>query len=251
MASKLKNVSADILSRLHELKKSIEVYEPNLTDGDKEHLETLKEEYYGLTHHYDWSNLVFEENGKKGLKDVEGNILIPAVYDGFESTETLFSKSSDVVAKKGDKSGLARCDGKGTPSTEFIYQHMQRIPYSNIYIVTKPDNPSRFALLENGQLLTPFELETFGEICDGALPLLADGKQGMLAIELGNIYVRPEYDDIYDEGMGEEFIFVKDGIEGKVTLEGHFISNSDIEAMTCEEENKLAPNGYIYAPDSF
>ncbi len=67
------------------------------------------------------------------------------------------------------------------------------------------------------------------------------GKMGLLAIDLGNIYIRPEYDMIYDEGVGEYFIFVKDGVEGKVIIEGRFVSNKDYDAMTAEEEEQIAP----------
>lgn len=98
-------------------------------------------------------------------------------------------------------------------------------------------------------MLTPFELEKRYEICDGAMMVEAGGKIGLMAIDHGNIYIRPEYDMIYDEGGGEYFIFVKDGVEGKVTMEGRFVSNKDYEAMTAEEEEEIAPNGFIDAFD--
>ena len=248
MNYELNKVSATVLSRLNELKKNIEVYEPNLSKDDEERLYTLKDEYFKLMHQYDWSNIEFEENGKKGLKDVEGNILVPAIYDGFTEKETYFSKGL-VAAKKDGKVALVKTDGTGKAMTGFDYHYIRRIEYTNLYLVTKEEDPDHFALMYDFQVRTPFELEKHHEICDGAMMVEAGGKMGLMAIDLGNIYIRPEYDMIYDEGVGEYFIFVKDGVEGKVTMEGRFVSNKDYDAMTAEEEEELAPNGFIYAPD--
>ena len=33
---------------------------------------------------YDWFDMVFEENGKLGLKDIKGDVVVPAKYDGFQ-----------------------------------------------------------------------------------------------------------------------------------------------------------------------
>lgn len=33
-----------------------------------------------LQYNYDWKNQIFEENGRKGLKDILGNILIPPLF---------------------------------------------------------------------------------------------------------------------------------------------------------------------------
>ena len=33
---------------------------------------------------YDWFDTVFEENGKLGLKDIKGDVVVPAKYDEFQ-----------------------------------------------------------------------------------------------------------------------------------------------------------------------
>ena len=70
---------------------------------------------------------VFEENGKFGIKDHEGNILIHALYD-FLRTPYVYVDDlcmMPVIAKKKDKMGLILPDGKDTVIAEFIYDDMQ------------------------------------------------------------------------------------------------------------------------------
>ncbi len=70
---------------------------------------------------------VFEENGKFGIKDHEGKILIHALYD-FLRTPYVYVDDlcmMPVIAKKKDKMGLILPDGKDTVIAEFIYDDMQ------------------------------------------------------------------------------------------------------------------------------
>ena len=48
-------------------------------DFDDTELRTLAEEQDDLIEKYDFSSQIFEENGLKGLKDVTGKILDPAI----------------------------------------------------------------------------------------------------------------------------------------------------------------------------
>ena len=43
--------------------------------------------------------------------------------------------------------------------------------------------------------------------------------------------IKPEYDEIYDEGVGSDFIFVKDGKKGRVTLDKKFVSEAKAAGM--------------------
>jgi hypothetical protein len=81
------------------------------------------------------------------------------------------------------------------------------------------------------------------------IPLAANGKKGLLAEELGLIYIKPEYDEVYDEGVGSDFIFVKDGVKGRVTLDKQFISDDDFNKLSTEEQDDLSDAGFIRAPD--
>ena len=70
---------------------------------------------------------MYEENGKFGIKDHEGHILIHALYD-FLRTPYVYVDDlcmMPVIAKKKDKMGLILPDGKDTVIAEFIYDDMQ------------------------------------------------------------------------------------------------------------------------------
>jgi len=70
---------------------------------------------------------VFEENGKFGIKDHEGKILIHPLYD-FLRTPYVYVDDlcmMPVIAKKNGKMGLILPDGKDTVIAEFMYDDMQ------------------------------------------------------------------------------------------------------------------------------
>ena len=70
---------------------------------------------------------MFEENGKFGIKDHEGKILVHALYD-FLRTPYVYVDDlcmMPVIAEKNGKMGLILPDGKDTVIAEFIYDDMQ------------------------------------------------------------------------------------------------------------------------------
>ena len=63
---------------------------------------------------YDWFDTVFEEGGKLGLKDIKGDVVVPAKYDGFqERCHFLFARTVPRVALVRGKAGLVKADGSG------------------------------------------------------------------------------------------------------------------------------------------
>ena len=70
---------------------------------------------------YDIMTKVFEENGKFGVKDLTGEIMIPAIYDSIEYTHDDWCRFYPVPASLNGKMALVASDGKGTPCTEFEY----------------------------------------------------------------------------------------------------------------------------------
>ncbi len=69
---------------------------------------------------------VYEENGKFGMKDHEGNILVHAFYD-FLRTPYVYVDDLQllpVIAEKDGKMGLVIPDGKDTIVAEFIYDNI-------------------------------------------------------------------------------------------------------------------------------
>lgn len=70
---------------------------------------------------------IFEENGKFGMKDYEGNILVHALYD-FLRTPYVYVDDlcmMPIIAEKNGKMGLILPDGKDTIIADFIYDDIQ------------------------------------------------------------------------------------------------------------------------------
>jgi len=70
---------------------------------------------------------IFEEIGKFGMKDYEGNILVHALYD-FLRTPYVYVDDlcmMPIIAEKNGKMGLILPDGKDTIIADFIYDDIQ------------------------------------------------------------------------------------------------------------------------------
>lgn len=65
------------------------------------------------------------------------------------------------------------------------------------------------------------------------------------------IYISPEYDEIYGGCVGEDFVFVKDGVEGWVTLDKRFISKEEYHNLPEDEQDDLLDGGFICSVDDF
>lgn len=63
----------------------------------------------------DWFTTVFKENGKEGVKDLDGSILVPAMFDTvcYTYDRTLFGASKPVVVLLDEKFGIVKADGTG------------------------------------------------------------------------------------------------------------------------------------------
>ena len=207
----------------------------------------LGQELADLIENYDWMDEVFEENGKKGLKNVKGEIVVPAIYDDFLSV-VAYGYKANCVAQLDGKAGLVKRDGKGTPVSDFDFEHVESIPFTPVHAVWKAGS-EKFALMIGRELVTPFELEKFCGASDGVIVLEVGGKMGMLAYDPNFIYIAPEYDRIDYDGCGSCFTFVKDGIEGRVTYEGKFVSNEEFDSLSEDEKCDLEEIGFVYAAD--
>lgn len=208
----------------------------------------LGQELSDLMENYDWMDEVFEENGKKGLRNVKGEVVVPPIYDDFLSV-VAYGYDADCVAQLNGKAGIVKRDGKGTPMSSFDFKHMESIPFTPAYAVWK-EGSEKFALMMGQELVTPFEIEHFCGASDGVILLKTDGKMGMLAYDPNFVYIAPEYDSIDYDGCGSYFTFVKDGIEGRVTLEGKFVSNEEFDGLSEDEQCDLEELvGFIYAAD--
>ena len=137
---------------------------------------------------YDIFTQVFSENGKTGVKDAAGEVLVPAVYDEIGCTFADFCRGFAVPVMKGGKMALACPDGKGTLLTEAVYDH---IIFDDCFYV-----------------------------------LVKDGKYGFAMIGYG-LMTEPLYEN-YDIESGTEYLqVVKDGVNGYIDESGEFTTEED------------------------
>ena len=69
---------------------------------------------------------VYEENGKYGIKDADGNILLSAQYDFIRTPYVYVDdlRTMPVIAQKNGKMGLVIPDRKDTVVADFIYDNI-------------------------------------------------------------------------------------------------------------------------------
>ena len=186
-----------------------------MTD-DHAQLEKLNE-IERMAEQYDWSNQVFtdETTGKKGLRSVDGTLLVPALYDEFPEVGSyrLFPKRPHV-ARLGDKYGIVAADGTGKPLTAFIYDYLAWDYYSPLFIAQWGGVKDLKGLIfEDGQVLVPCVIKKlylrWNNLC------CYDGEKKMGIINLFEMRcTAPLFDTIDMEPESGLVTVVKEGVEG-------------------------------------
>lgn len=84
---------------------------------------------------------VFEENGKFGIKDYQGCVLVPAEYDFLRTCYVYVDDLSTmpVIAEKNGKMGLILPDRKNTVVADFVYDNISLRDEYPYFEVTKGD----------------------------------------------------------------------------------------------------------------
>ena len=196
----------------------------------------LSVEKNDIEEEYSLMDIIFEENGKKGIKDIRGTVRVPAIYEGYAVLYSFLSfRSTPVIAQ--DVNGMfaiVKADGSGTPITAFEYDYMDIEPYSKLFIAGKN---GKCALMDkDGKILTPFELDAVVRDLpiNGHIEVKKSDKLGIYNYCM-NLYIPPVYDEIVDHTDG--WVYVRLGDRwGFLTNEGRFIDETDEEAV---EDNSL------------
>ena len=182
---------------------------------------------------YDLMTKVYEENGKFGLKDAAGKVLIPAIYDsiGFTFHDDFMDRL--VAVQLGDKAGLVTPDGKGTPITQFEYDDINLVgsptcPYEEFYLMSKGDKCGLFDV--HGGTCIPMGADEIFEPHYDTIPYVKDGKYGFNSISIGTTT-----DAIYDDYEYEEehLAVIKDGERGYIDIEGQFTTDPEKKYFNC------------------
>ena len=212
-------------AKINELLSQIQ---PNDFDYDYTEVNKYGEEQYALHQKYAFFDQVFEENGRKGVKDVRGNIRVPALYTDYyqlfdyENPETSELKNFPVCAyNEEDKCALVTTDGKGTPLTPFIYDSIVKDTFDNYY--TTHVGHKEGMMKSDGTVIVPCEMDTIYENFNGIICIEAQGKWGL--VTTWGTYVAPVYDEMTEK---DENVYVRKGETwGYLDEEGNFIDEAD------------------------
>lgn len=202
------------------------------------------------------------ENGKKGVKNPNGDIIVPANYDDIAYTyDYSVLKNYPYVCVRDGKKGLVAPDGKGTELTEFVYDDIALVEKyvgtcllywkggnkqigvmannGKVCSIQTKCNSKQFGIMaNNGKEITPCKLDMYSET--GQTIYFKSGEHwGLWQMEIGEL-LEPIYDDIRVDDPDEPIVFTLDGKKGYVKVgENSFIPLSMEKAMGEDEWHDL------------
>lgn len=182
-------------------------------------------------------------NGKKGLKDHTGNILVPVNYDDFGFLPKPFDdyKRKSVIALSEEKYVLVALDGSG--------EELTKEPYDEIILANKSLRNSPYVYRKNHIKAWGIMNESGKEMCDNIIDNYICGKNN-LWYESGELkgcwffgkdypFLPPVFDNIEMIGKpGEPLLFTLDGVDGYVEIfedDYEFIPMSELDKMDAED----------------
>jgi hypothetical protein len=180
---------------------------------------------------------VFEEDGKKGVRNAAGKVLVPALYKDFSETYT-YRRYGYVMpipaCDFNDKYAIVKCDGNGTPMCGFEYD-MIKFMFGScaLYKCWKRVGEKYLTgvLDGEGNVIVPCEMDEVYAVSNNIAVIEKDGKFG--GITMDNFYLEPVYDEVEDK---DGYLYVcKEGIWGYISRKGEFIDENDEDRMDEEE----------------
>jgi hypothetical protein len=174
-----------------------------------------------LKKEYDWFNIEFTDptTGKKGLKTVDGEVIAPALFDGFaEYHSYAFWPHEPVVAIREGKCGIIKGDGSGQQLCDFKFDSISTILFCSLFIARWDGVKDRFCIIApNGDIVCPNILTSYGDPVNGIMNICSDDKYGVIDVDSYQCAL-PEYDDL-EMDADADIVFVKDGQRGYVLEE--------------------------------
>lgn len=189
-----------------------------------------------LTASLNWHTVIFTENGLKGMRHVDGRILVPAMYDGYAFTyDCLLTDFRTIPAMKNGKMALIFCDGLGTQATDFEYDDIGYMPWtSSVFFYRKGGSLAYGILREDGREICPCIIDSHYEPCQGGLIFKSGDYYGIY--DMDERVVMPMFDNIEIYDPFEPMVFTLNGIKGYMDNDLKFIPKSEIEAIEDEDE---------------
>lgn len=225
---KLPKATPEIVKEYNELQQRLDGLDPSWSD---EEANAVINRVYELENSYDWFNVEFTDpaTGKKGLKTVAGEVIAPALYDGFNEYHSyVCTPHAPVVAIKDGKCGIIKGDGSGEQLCEFKFDSIRCVLFSSLFRAYWGGVEDCFGIIDvNGNIICPNILTRIDEPFNTLLPIGTDDKTGCIDLYTNQL-VSPEYDDVDLDADGP-IVFIKDEQRGYVTNKGEFITLDQYE----------------------
>lgn len=224
-----KQATPEIICQLHALMNNVCKH---LAHEEFDEANRLQEAYYQLEEDYDLFDKEFEENGKIGLKEVTGKILVPAMYQGFPEVYSYTIKRGEPVAAfgPGEKFALVTTDGYGTPLTPFEYDMIECKHHTSFYTCYKMiEGKITCGLLDKtGKLLVPCDMDNVWGIQNDIIIIDKDDKYGLYTTS--GLYIEPTYDEVKVDEAGFLLVRMEDKW-GYLSNQGTFIREDDEDTL--------------------
>lgn len=181
-----------------------------------------------------YSDFVINQNGKKGIHGLDGNMLLPAEYEDVHFTyddRVFVHGMHDFVVKQNGKWGVV--DAKGETILPFEYDEIYRWPDSfRMYAIVKDGKQGVVDLMDDNMIPFPVQMDAVYYVPDWDLILFTkDGRWGWWWSEpkdnnFFENYSEPVYDEIFvqrsefrcmDDDV-EDFIYARKGDELEAIL---------------------------------
>lgn len=220
---KLPKATTEIVKEYDELQEKLKGLDPSWSS---EEANAVMGRIYELENSYDWFHVEFTDptTGKKGLKTIAGEVIAPALYDGFyEYHDYVFTPHAPVIAIKDGKCGIIMGDGTGQQLCDFKFDAIRSITFSSLFMARWGGVEDYFGIITaTGDIICPNILTRIDEPFNTLLPIGTDDKTGCIDLYTHQL-VSPDYDDVdlTDDGP---IVFIKDGERGYVTDKGEYIT---------------------------
>ncbi|MGN1219451.1 MAG: WG repeat-containing protein [Candidatus Cryptobacteroides sp.] len=172
---------------------------------------------------YDTFQKVFEENGMKGVKDFDGNVVVPAIFDDVVETYSASCSGNLIPVVKDGLVGLVAPDGTGKVIVGFEYDSIHFVGYGFMCIKDEQEG----LLSCSGQVIVPCEMDEIYEPLNDLIVFEKDGKRGYLC---GGVFSKDLYEEdfIDDNDMLRVCRFEdREIVCGYLDKEGCFTTDAD------------------------
>ena len=171
------------------------------------------------------NSIVIEKDGKKGLvNNKTGEIVLEAKYIEISSINKNH-EDGYIVKNSLNKYGLIANDK--TKILEFKYDEIKKIARNNYYVVV--ENGVVEVINSEGTAILNSGFDSIEGIKVDKFIIIKDGKYGVID-KNGNIVIAPEYENL-KFGTSDSYIAQKDGKTGIINKEGNNVINFEYERI--------------------